>query len=61
MLFDENHNKITSEAHDGMIFMSGEIAKRLQVSMGSIYSKDNEYPVLILLRLLSHIRTNKQI
>lgn len=43
---DAGNNKLTKEAFDGMIFMSGDIAKRIQVSMGSVYSKDSEYPVL---------------
>jgi hypothetical protein len=43
---DHLGNKLTAEAFDGMIFMSGDTARKMQVSMGSIYSKQNEYPIL---------------
>lgn len=43
---DKIGNQLTKEAFDGMIFMSGDIAKKIQVSMGTIYSKLGDYPIL---------------
>lgn len=37
---------LASEAFDGMAIISGDMAKKMQVSMGSMLSRKKEYPVL---------------
>lgn len=60
---EHNIPGITKEGLDGIIFMSGGIAGRIQTSMGTIYSKLNEYPTLSSVKAVMSLKdkaTNKR-
>jgi hypothetical protein len=51
-IFDKDGKKLTKNGMDGCVFFSDAIGKKMQVSAGSLYSKEKQFPVLTTTKAL---------